>query len=767
MENILYFNTPAKHFEEAFPLGNGTLGAMVYGGCEKERISLNHDTLWSGTPRQLRRDHAPEIYRKAQALALQGKCLEAETLLEKDFTSEFGQSYLPVGSIYIENENASEPKEYLRTLDMEKGIVSVRYEANGNFFTREYFVSHPDRCICVRIRSEKPATHRFSAECPLKNEISLSENELILTGEAPVSISPSYAMNLYPMVYNGKGMRFTAIAHIETDGKVSIQNEKLTVSNATDTVLTICIATSFIDFKTMPTGDHDALCREALRQATKASFEDRKAAHISDFSGYYNRVSLSLDLPASSLPTDERIRSKDKSDDLALAVLLFNFGRYLTIAGSREGSEAMNLQGIWNEEVFAPWSSNYTVNINAEMNYWPTLMCDLAGLDLPIVALTEKISVTGAETARDFYDAKGYCAHHNIDLWGLSTPVGAQSNGCIQYAFWNMSAGWLCRHVFEHYEYTMDKEYLEKTAYPLMKGAAEFYLSLLIEHKGKYIMSPSTSPENRYYDGEHRKTALAKYTAMSQGIVMDLFENVSRAASVLAIEDDFVREIREKLPLLQTYEIGAEGQLIEFDGEMEEVDIRHRHTSHLYGLYPGESITLEKTPALAEACRQTLLRRGDESTGWSMGWRVNLWAKLGDGNHALKLVKNQLNYVDPTEKRTWKGGGSYPNLFDAHPPFQIDGNFGVCSGIAQMFLQSENGKIKILPALPDAFQNGSVSGLKAKGNISVDIVFEAGKLKSFSLRSPIAQTADVVTPYGEYICSLSANEAFSLQFPIE
>lgn len=761
MENILYYHTPAQYFEEAFPLGNGTLGAMIYGRCEKERISLNHDTLWSGKPRRLQRENAPEIYQKAQALALEGKRAEAEKLLEERFTGDFGQSYLPVGNLFIETKCKAAPENYMRTLDMETGIVFVRYQANGISFEREYFVSHPDGCICTHIRADRPTDHIISADCELKHEISASQNDLILTGEAPVSISPSYAKDLYPTVYNGEGMKFTALTHIETNGTLSAENGTITVENATELTITVCIETSFIDFQTMPTGDHHALCKKRMAAALASPYETRKETHIADFSEYYDRVHLDLGFPTLNMTTDARIKAKDKENDLGLVELLFNFGRYLTISASRDGSEATNLQGIWNEEVFAPWSSNYTVNINTEMNYWPTLMCNLAGFDLPIVDLTKKISVTGADAAKDFYHAKGYCAHHNIDLWGLATPVGAQRNGCISYAFWNMSAGWLCRHVYEHYEYTLDREYLEKTAYPLMKGAAEFYLSLLILHNGKYIMSPATSPENFYYYNENTRTSLAIYSAMSQGIVIDLFENISRAADILHIDDAFIREIREKLPLLDTYEIGAEGQLLEYDGDFKEDDIYHRHTSHLYGLYPGESITLEKTPALAEACRQTLLRRGDKSTGWSMGWRVNLWAKLGDGDHALTLVKNQLTYADPTEKRTWRGGGTYPNLFDAHPPFQIDGNFGVCAGIAQMFMQSENGKIKILPALPSAFRNGSVSGLKAKGNITVDITFKDGKLESFSLVSPITQNAVFVAEKQEKTILLNANEKYT------
>ena len=764
MENKLRYASPAAYFEEALPLGNGTLGAMVYGGCERERISLNHDTLWSGKPYQKTRQNAESAYRKAQSLALAGKLPEAEKLLEKEFTSDYGQSYLPVGNLWIETVHGASFNGYYRELDMENGVVRVSYTAQGTRFEREYFVSHPDRCICVRLRSEKPSDMTVSADSPLKSEVCAGGSALYLTGECPVSIAPSYARNICPTVYDGEGMKVTAVADVRTDGAISAEKGSIRISGATETFLTVCIETSFLSFDVMPTGDSLGACERRLDAVRKKSYGELFLAHTADFSHWYNCVKLDLGFETPALMTDARVKAPEKSADLGLAELLFNFGRYLVIASSREDSQATNLQGIWNEEMFAPWSSNYTVNINTEMNYWPVLMCNLAGFDMPIVDLTKKISVTGARTAKDFYGAKGYCAHHNIDLWGLSTPVGAQNNGCICYAFWNVSAGWLCRHVWEHYEYTLDREYLKKTAYPLMRGAAEFFLSTLIPYEGKYIMCPATSPENTYYFADGVKLALAPYTAMSQAIVKDLFENVSRAAEVLEIEDAFVREVREKLSLLMPYGVNENGSLTEFDIDRPETDEKHRHTSHLYGLYPGESITVETTPALAEACRQTLLRRGDVSTGWSMGWRVNLWAKLGNGNHALELVKRQLTYVDPHEHRTWKGGGTYPNLFDAHPPFQIDGNLGVCAGIAQMFLQSENDKIKILPALPDAFAEGSVSGLLAKGGVTVGIDWKGGKPTKCTLSSGVSQTVTLVTAYGERKVRLEAEKETEICF---
>lgn len=760
MENTLQFVSEAAYFEEALPLGNGSLGAMVYGKWGKEKISLNHDTLWSGKPRRLCRPNAYEAYRKAQTYMLEGKPKEAACILEQEFTADNSQFYLPLGNLYIEHLNAEEPQDYVRTLDMEQGIVSVQYTENNIHVKREYFVSHPDNCLVVHITSDRPVSYQISADCQLSYHVTADRGELCLMGECPTKIEAPDENGNRPVIYDGDGIRFSAIASMKSNGTVYAEDMRLIAESCTELTVVLCVETSFISFDVLPKKEHYERCKNRVGLLTEKSYDLLKTAHISDFMSYYDRVKLNLGFAKPDLPTDVRIQQSDKSQDLGLVELLFNFGRYLVISSSREGSQATNLQGIWNEKLFAPWSSNYTVNINAEMNYWPVLMCNLAGMDMPIIDLTRKIGVTGADTARDFYHAKGYCAHHNIDLWGLATPVGAQREGCIQYAFWNLSSGWLCRHVWEHYEYTLDLEYLEKIAYPLMKGAAEFYLSILILDNGRYIICPATSPENDYYFKEGFSTSIARYTTMSQAIVMDLFTNISRAAQILQIEDDFVQEIREKLPLLDTYALGKEGQLLEFDQDFEEVDIHHRHTSHLYGLYPGESITIESTPELAEACRKTLVRRGDNGTGWSMGWRVNLWAKLKDGNHALMLVKNQLKPVPPTETRSWRGGGSYPNLFDAHPPFQIDGNFGVCAGIAQMFLQCEDGKIRLLPALPDALADGSITGLLAKGNVTVDISWKQGVLQYFALTSPVAQSVIVTTPLQEMKITLEADKTF-------
>ncbi|MBQ7098055.1 MAG: glycoside hydrolase family 95 protein [Clostridia bacterium] len=759
MENTLWYKSEARVFAEALPLGNGSLGAMVYGKTDIEKISFNHDTFWSGKPSKYApENNAYEAYMEAQKLMLQGDRRGAEITLEQNFTGPSSQSYLPLGNLYIKCKTSAKPTEYYRELDMEEGVVKVQYKEDGICFRREYFISYPDKCFVVRIISDKPCDYVITMDSQVKHSIVAADDRLIMQGEAPTKLSPFY-QNDKIVEYDGDGVKFASVVSVTCDGNFSVNNEKIFIENSMEACIFLCAETSFINFRTMPTKDCLSPCMQNINSAIKKGYTDIYNSHIRDFSKYYNRVKVDFGFTSSKKCTDERLRAEDKSEDLGLVELLFNFGRYLVIASSREGSQATNLQGIWNEELHAPWSSNYTVNINTEMNYWPVLMCNLAEMNLPIVELVKKISVTGADVARIFYNAKGFCAHHNIDLWGHATAVGKGEDGCMCYAYWNVSAGWLCRHLWEHYEYTLDKKFLMETAYPLMKGAAEFFLSILVEDNGRYIITPSTSPENFYYY-KNSKLALAKYITMSQAIVMDLFENICKAADILSIDDEFTAEIQEKLSKLNTYSIGSEGQLLEFDEEFPEYDVHHRHHSHLYGLYPGESITVNSTPELAEACRVTLNRRGDESNGWSIAWRVILWAKLKDGNRALKLIKNHLRFVEGSNGKISydSDGGTYPNMFDAHPPFQIDGNFGVCAGIAQMFLQCEDGKICILPALPDEFINGSVSGLKAKGNVSVDIEWYNGKLTSCILESPVEQTVNISMPNGEVTVFLPANQ---------
>lgn len=756
MENCLRYGKSAACFEEALPLGNGHIGAMIYGICGRERISLNHDTLWSGKPRHITRPNAPQALRDSRSLLDAGQYAEAEALLEQEFTADWTQGYMPLGNVYIECLHSGDIHHYLRTLNLQTAVATVTYTQGNIRFQRDYFVSHPDNCLSVRFVSSGPVDYRLCADSLLKSNVTAEENWLCLTGECPSCAPPVYAQDQVPLVYDGDGIKFAAIGSVQTNGTVDAHQNILTVQGATELTFILCIETSFLDFESLPVKPYHEPCRRRLEITEKIPYCELLDRHIQDHSALYNRVQADFGFPASNQMTDRRLNAENKDEDLGLVELLYNFGRYLTIAASREGSQATNLQGIWNELFYAPWSANYTLNINTEMNYWPVLMNNLAGLDLPVIDLTKKLRITGAAVAKDFYGVVGFCTHHNSDIWGHAAPVGMQRQGSLRYAFWNMSGGWLCRHLWEHYEYTLDVVFLRQTAYPLMKEAALFYLNLLEKDGDKYILAPTTSPENSFLHPKDGRCSITRYSTMTQGILMDLFANLSKAASILAAEDEVIQKIRQILPKLNTYDVGSKGQLLEFDAEYPEHDPHHRHLSHLYGLYPGESITTSSTPELAQACRISLEQRGDVSTGWAMGWRVCLWAKLKDGDRALKLVKDQLRFVDPSNQACSFKGGTYPNLLDAHPPFQIDGNFGVCAGITLMLLQCEDGIIRILPALPKAFQRGSIRGLKAKGNITVDISWQDGQLTQYTLLSPTDCAVTVATFQGTQQVSLKA-----------
>ena len=752
--HFLYYDSPAHYWQEALPLGNGSLGAMVFGGTGEEKISLNHDTLWSGRPGLENgfpdgEDYsAPreEIFREARKLSLAGKNEEAQALLEEKFQGEDSEAYLPLGDLLLSFGEEGEISDYSRTLDLSRALAETRFRKNGKERIRQVFVSHPDGVLAVTLQSEEKEDVSIRFTSPLRSETGLLGNVLLLAGEAPSYYDRRHLERAYRYLpeEENRGMRFAAALSVRTDGELTAAGGLIRVKKAKRTTLLLAAGTSFCGYDRHPHRegkDPVPELLETLRKAEEVPPERLLARHTADHASFYDRMELDLGSDGrENLPTDERLRrfGKDRNDR-GLYTLIFNFGRYLMIAGSREGSEPLNLQGIWNDQPLPPWNANYTTNINTEMNYWPALPTGLFEMTEPLTRMIREIRTTGRRAAKQYYGAPGFVLHHNSDIWRHAVPV----QGMAQWSFWPMGSGWLCRHLYEYYAYTGDREFLKEEAYPAMREAAEFYLALLTDDgKGRLILAPSTSPENGYRrDG--KRITVSETTAMTAEILADLFGNILRSEKALGISD-LAPKLEKVLEKLWMPGIGSRGQLNEWYTEEEDDEPHHRHVSHLYGLYPAALFTKD-TPDYLEACKRSLEERGDDGTGWSLGWKINLWARLSEGDHALKLLDTQLRYKSPdgSETNMVNGGGTYPNLFDAHPPFQIDGNFACVSGIAEMLLRSEEERIVLLPALPARWKDGSVRGLRARGGLSFSFSWHDGKLTSFEIEGNTAELPPV------------------------